>query len=76
MQHNNALRQPRRTCLADLGMGVTGMALGRLLAGFHATQQCPAPTASHLPCGSGHGSYRDGARQTAGRRWDLTQHRR
>jgi len=33
MQHNNALRQPRRTCLADLGMGVTGMALGRLLAG-------------------------------------------
>jgi len=33
MQYNDALRQPRRTCLADLGMGVTGMALGSLLAG-------------------------------------------
>ena len=32
MPHNTPPRQPRRRCLADLGMGVTGMALGTLLA--------------------------------------------
>ncbi|MFM7863535.1 MAG: DUF1501 domain-containing protein [Planctomycetaceae bacterium] len=49
MQHNNALRQPRRTCLADLGMGVTGMALGSLLAGDGISRSSAAESSRTRP---------------------------
>ncbi|MFM7165978.1 MAG: DUF1501 domain-containing protein [Planctomycetaceae bacterium] len=49
MQYNNALRQPRRTCLADLGMGVTGMALGSLLAGDGISRSSAAESSRTRP---------------------------
>lgn len=49
MPHNNTPRQPRRSCLADLGMGVTGMALGTLLASDGISRSCDAESRPGRP---------------------------